>query len=497
MEVFIGKSRAMSRDLKRGNIFSRLPSGWRKSAIVNIGLMSTCATILLGILIAAVAKTGQLKQAWVFFEGDCREDGTKTMNTLLHLLINALSTVVLASSNFFMQVLNAPSRPELDASHARGKWLDIGIVSWRNAISLSKFKLAAWIALCLTSIPIHMLFNSSVFQITSRSGDFHVVIASEGFLRGEPYSFPGADLMLEEGRFVEDIKAEKNLVQRRNISDTAARAPGWERLDMTTCQRIYKPGPCSGLSGHRNLVIVIDGPGWRREDLWNFTAKEDSEWEPFVPRHELNPLLLGAQCNMSGTISSGVRRCFNDCYSVFENSLGPSEPTDPWDLAWDSRNTVGLDKHLRWNIPLEVSYCMAERTTPTCSVALSKPLLTAVVLAIMLKVAICIVVVAVIGPQESLVTPGDAVASFISIQDGGTISGPVTQDMIRQRKRTKSLKGAAAYSPLEPQEWIEKQTPRAQAIPRGVWIRTYAILLTGFAATVVCLQQQLSNRTPL
>ncbi|KAF6813180.1 hypothetical protein CPLU01_14710 [Colletotrichum plurivorum] len=307
--------------------------------------MSTCATILLGILITAVAKTGELKQAWLFFKGDCRQDSTKTTNTLLHLLINALSTVVLASSNFFMQVLNAPSRRELDAAHARGKWLDIGILSWRNAISLSKFKLAARIALCLTSIPIHMLFNSPVFQMTSRFGSFNVVVASEGFLRGEPYYFPGAYLRLQE----------------------AARAPGWERLDMLTCQRIYNPGPCTGLTAHRNVVIVVDGSGWRRGDMWNTTVEVDEGWEPFIPRDELNPLLPGLQCNMSGSF---------------------------------------------------------------------------------------------LGSQESLVTPGDAVASFISMQDEGTIPGPVTQDM----------------------KWAEKRRPRAQAVPRGVWFRTYAILLIGFAA---------------
>ncbi|KAF6802953.1 hypothetical protein CSOJ01_11227 [Colletotrichum sojae] len=139
---------------------------------------------------------------------------------------------------------------------------------------------------------------------------------------------------------------------------------------------------------------------------------------------------------------------------------------------------------------------MAERRSSTCSVSLSKPLVAAVVLAIMLKVLICIVVVRVLGSQESLVTPGDAVASFISVQDEGTVSGPITQDMVRQRKRTKVMKGAI-YSPLKPQKWAEKRSSRAQAIPRGVWIRTYIILLIGFAATVACLQQQISNGTPL
>ncbi|KAF4892242.1 hypothetical protein CGCF415_v009313 [Colletotrichum fructicola] len=126
--------------------------------------MSVSMVVLIAFLAVAISETGDIKRGWQAYESDCRHDNTKNMNTLLHLLINALSTVVLASSNFFMQVLNAPSRREVDAVHARGKWLDIGIPSWRNAFFLSRFKLAAWISLGLTSSPFTCCSTAQYFR---------------------------------------------------------------------------------------------------------------------------------------------------------------------------------------------------------------------------------------------------------------------------------------------------------------------------------------------
>ncbi|KAF5521507.1 hypothetical protein CGCA056_v006088 [Colletotrichum aenigma] len=118
-----------------------LPTGWHRAPIVTICLLSICFLVLLGILIAAISKTGNVAQVWEFYTADCTSKDPSATNTMLHLLLNILSTVILASSSFFMQVLNSPSRREVDKTHAKGDWLDIGIPSWRNAFRLSKFKL--------------------------------------------------------------------------------------------------------------------------------------------------------------------------------------------------------------------------------------------------------------------------------------------------------------------------------------------------------------------
>ncbi|KAF4889562.1 hypothetical protein CGCVW01_v014437 [Colletotrichum viniferum] len=373
-----------------------------------------------------------------------------------------------------MQVLNAPSRREVDAVHARGKWLDIGIPSWRNAFYLSRFKLAAWISLCLTSIPIHMLFNSSVFQMTSRFGDFGLYVASESFLKGEPYIFPGASLYIKDDWDFVDLKTERTSAARSNLSTTAAKVSEWERLDAIQCQNMYRPGLCTGLRDYHDVALVIDGPGWTRDDLLNLSMIADRLWEPVVPRYDLNSLLMQDQCNMSGNTWNGVPECgvSRSCrqFRRRDGEMRISEPEIPWFIhvdntfTWQNRTLYsaiegeGYDDYKFG--ARRTSFDMAEPSMSTCSVALSKPLMLAVVLSVFLKLVTCVIAIWVIGPQEPLVTPGDAVTSFISIQDRGSFSGVVTQEMVRRKKRNSNTKSDVyTFESLESRHWTKKQPP--------------------------------------
>lgn len=78
-------------------------------------------------------------------------------NTALHVLINALSTMLLAGSNYTMQVLSSPTRQDVDVAHARGQWLDIGVLSPRNLRLIPRKRAALWYTLALSSIPLHLL----------------------------------------------------------------------------------------------------------------------------------------------------------------------------------------------------------------------------------------------------------------------------------------------------------------------------------------------------
>lgn len=93
-----------------------------------------------------------------------------------------------------MQVLNSPSRSEVDRVHSRGSWMGIGIPSVRNAFRVSKFKTGCWIMLLLSSIPLHLLFNSLVFQTDQRDSEYGMALVSESFLDDVPFYLPGASL---------------------------------------------------------------------------------------------------------------------------------------------------------------------------------------------------------------------------------------------------------------------------------------------------------------
>ncbi|KAK3344264.1 hypothetical protein B0T25DRAFT_615903 [Lasiosphaeria hispida] len=76
-----------------------------------------------------------------FYEGAC--DQSTRVNLVLHLLLNIFSALAIASSNFFMQILNAPTRREVDRVHANSggtKWLEMGVPSIRNAFHVARFK---------------------------------------------------------------------------------------------------------------------------------------------------------------------------------------------------------------------------------------------------------------------------------------------------------------------------------------------------------------------
>ena len=93
---------------------------------------------------------------YMVYWGSCSK--TETKDTWVHLALNVVATGLLASSNYCMQLLSAPSRTEVDKAHAKQRWLDIGIPSVRNLSSLRRKKALLWWLLGLSSIPLHLVY---------------------------------------------------------------------------------------------------------------------------------------------------------------------------------------------------------------------------------------------------------------------------------------------------------------------------------------------------
>lgn len=130
---------------------------WRNSVLIFAGSATAVFFLNLAFTIWTVAfgGAGGIDGIGVFAEGDC--GNIRAGNIVVHLLINVLSTVLLAGSNFCMQILSAPTRREVDKAHARGKWLDIGVPSVRNWTSVSWTSRTLWLLLGVSSIPLHFL----------------------------------------------------------------------------------------------------------------------------------------------------------------------------------------------------------------------------------------------------------------------------------------------------------------------------------------------------
>ena len=121
---------------------------------INVGLTVYAATNL---------RNKMEKGTGTLYEGSC--DTSKTIGLWLHLAINACSTLLLSGSNYTQQCLAAPTRKEIDAAHARRKWIDIGAPSVGNLFKIKLERMLLWIAIGFTSIPLHLLYVYTTIQV--------------------------------------------------------------------------------------------------------------------------------------------------------------------------------------------------------------------------------------------------------------------------------------------------------------------------------------------
>lgn len=143
----------MLRNLRSKPVFQ----GWRFGILLNVVCTSVVLGINLGVTIWALSTDGvtDSDNRRRLHEGDC--DYVKKVNTAGHVVINVLSTALLAASNYSMQCLSAPSRTEVDDAHRRRTWLDIGTPSLRNLASIPRRRRVLWLLLGISSLPLHLL----------------------------------------------------------------------------------------------------------------------------------------------------------------------------------------------------------------------------------------------------------------------------------------------------------------------------------------------------
>lgn len=394
--------------------FSTL-SGWRKSAFINTVLVSIVFMVLFFWQIILWAKTGSADAYQVIHTGTCAGDGVGRLNTVLHLIINILSSLVLASTNFFMQVLNAPSREELDSAHEKGSWLDIGVPSPRNAFKVSRFKMIMWLLFFLSSVPIHLLFNSAIFSTDHRESTFSYFVFDESVLTGGAVFDPGTSLALPYNSYVADLNYHNgkytwpnstylrdtremyfehgHLNRSTSIQQTVEgiRKGNWKELDTNSCSSLYNSTHCAGLRTYRNVALILRGSsGWNRSQVWELPANESSFWDAHVPKDVNNSLWFADvangssySCNTYSVESNAEVYCSNRCnrdmgladsnngvwsYSLFDNSASG--------YRIDLNSTSSKPEFE--NTRLNVQYCLAEPFSTDCQIGLASNLLLVV-----------------------------------------------------------------------------------------------------------------------
>ncbi|ETS83061.1 hypothetical protein PFICI_04937 [Pestalotiopsis fici W106-1] len=471
----------------RLSIWSRIRSafgttGWRRAALVNTTIMGVSTLILISFLIAALAQARGIYKTVMFYSGACGSSGASRANLALHLLLNIFSTAIFASSNFFMQVLNAPSRDEVVEAHSRGSWLDIGIPSLRNAVRVSRFKTLSWAVFFLSSIPLHLFFNSVIFQTDRRESSYQLTIATEGFVNGGPYRVPGTSLVIPDSDSSDtylgsDAYLEPKSPVSANISSVAAEGSTWNQISAAKCRNEYEQ--CHGLQKYRNVVIVIDQPdGWTTTYPTNYSTSYISADFFKETNGSINSLWYSAQCVMEATFQSvgftEAPQCDNACQNRLQATADSSEETWKIDFQFDDSQFVQSQF-----VPLPVSYCLAESIQPGCKIGLSVMLLLAITLCTTIKFVQCLVVLKGLDYRQSLVTLGDAVTAFIREPDPHTV-GQCTLSRTGVRRSQRTLAPG-------PRRWHQRPRRMGSAVSKRTWICTYVIYIVCLFPVCFCL----------
>ena len=132
--------------------------GWRKGVAAGACIVLFTLIINVVVIIAFAIRFGLDDGLIVLYEGNCNR--VSNINLGIHLVINGLGTLLLAASNYCMQVLSAPTRQEVDRAHAQRKWLDIGLSSVRNLFRIRRWRVLVWFLLIISSLPLHLVYAS-------------------------------------------------------------------------------------------------------------------------------------------------------------------------------------------------------------------------------------------------------------------------------------------------------------------------------------------------
>ncbi|KAF6232073.1 hypothetical protein HO173_009667 [Letharia columbiana] len=181
------------------------------------------------LTIWAVSISGVQNGLGTLHDGSCKR--TATLTFLMHLAINVLSTLLLGASNYSMQCLSSPTRSEIDKAHGQGVWLDIGVPSVRNLRRLSTSRIVLWWLLAISSVPLHLLYNSAVFSSLC-TGQYNVYVVSSEFLDGAPFDF--SNLPIDFDDLTTDLTIATN-----TLKDYQKNQALLVKLENKACVEVY------------------------------------------------------------------------------------------------------------------------------------------------------------------------------------------------------------------------------------------------------------------
>ncbi|KIV87479.1 hypothetical protein PV11_03022 [Exophiala sideris] len=421
---------------------SWISQGWKGSSKIAL----TCAVVVLitniCLTIGIVAAGNKMSEGiYMVYEGSCSL--TEEKDTWVHLALNAIATTLLASSNYCMQLLTSPSRREVDKAHAKRRWLDIGIPSIRNLGSLSKKKVVLWWLLGISSIPLHLIYNSVFFSALA-TNNYSVLYTSPDFINGASYNtsaFPDTN----------DL----------NVTDIQSNAKQYDVLDNEDCIKAYAK---DFVEARRNVIVVVKDPPANQGSLFKV---EDNEFpEVITPKYNAYAWV----CDNPNVVKQTDACCEN------EHGFVPCSKITPKLLNMANQWSTG---------GFEVDHCLSEPVQSQCHLHFSLDMM-AVVLGFNILKVIGIAYVAFRLGESPLVNAGDAIQSFLRNPDRTTEGMCLSSHAsVVASSKLGYTAGAMRYDP--------KQHRFGDAATWKQWTLLLTIFTLVLTGTAVCLALGINN----
>lgn len=361
--------------------------------------------------------------------GDCTS--VRSWDRGIHIIINILSTLLMGASNLTLQLIAAPTRKEVDRAHAKGIWLDIGVPSVKNLLSISRLNLLIWCCLAVSSLPIHFLYNSAVFSSLTVN-QFGYAVVTEGFLTGSAWN---TNRTTGCGPVVSGSLYDNRAVELESFSfvsymqkDYQGNLTKYHNLTKLECLNAYS----NPLGPEPNLLLIS-------------SDEESSEC--------FNSSLLS--WGLHGPIPNEITHKPLCSLSFSQKQCGLSDF-----LTAEKLGAFELGNH-------SIDYCLNRPTDPVsiaaqaCHLQCSPRIILIVAIFNGIK-CICILLVTLWKREPTLSILGDAIASFLSQPDEYTKHLGITSkgDIIRSDKSWSGGKGRALLWDSRPSRWYSAASNR-------------------------------------
>ena len=371
---------SLSRKVRRASSKWQRMHGYRVGVMLCAGMTGTVCVINLTLTIWASRTYGVSGGFGTIQRGNC--DRTKKLSLWLHLAINVLSTTLLSASNYCMQCLSSPTRQDIDKAHARSKWLDIGVPSVRNLREIERKRVILWWLLAISSLPLHLMYNSAVFDTLS-THQYNAYVVTQDFLSGAPYSY-NFTVNYEEG---DPRDLETRLEELRKSISPNSDNP-LKTLNKKDCILTY-----GGISAKNKDVLVVS----KTTNATNSLIHIEVGKSPTHPGFS-NDWLCGFRYTLDDTRLCNV-----------EDAANHAED-------WFVRNS---SFYFEWTRNFPIDYCLSQTAPEKCALQFSLPIMLIVIVCNVVKIT-CMILIMLMRGSQPLTTVGDAIASFLMKPDPAT-----------------------------------------------------------------------------